>query len=221
MVLATHTDADIQSEVLDELAYDPRVAPNEIGVRVTDGVVMLLGDVDTYTKRVAAEAAAHKVRGVKAVANELVVRLPQAYERTDEQIAHAAVQALKSYTSIPDEALDVTVSNGTITLKGTVPWDYQRRAAEQAVHDLTGVRGVLNQIQVQHRVKAADVQAKIEASLVRSATIDARHIHVVAKEGVVTLKGSVRTRDERDDAEQAAWAAPGVISVDNRITIRP
>lgn len=173
MVAATHTDVDIQQDVLDELVYDPRVAPNEVGVRVHDGVVTLLGDVDTYTKRLAAEAAAHRVRGVKAVANELAVHLPQAHARTDEEIATAAVRALRWSTSIPDEALDVTVSNGWITLKGKVSWHYQREAAEQAVRELTGVQGVSNAIEVAQQVKAAAVRAKIEAALVRNATVDA------------------------------------------------
>jgi osmotically-inducible protein OsmY len=221
MVLATHTDTDIQADVLEELAYDPRVAPNEVGVRVKDGIVSLLGTVDTYLKRLAAEAAAHKVRGVKAVANELEVQLPLAHQRTDEEIAKAAAQALRAYTSIPDAALDLTLSHGMVTLKGKVAWDYQRRAAERAVRDLTGVRGVVNGIVVEHPVKAADVQAKIEAALVRSATVDARHIRVEAEDGAITLTGSVRTWAERRDAEQAAWFAPGVTTVANRITIRP
>jgi osmotically-inducible protein OsmY len=217
----TRTDVAIQQEVLDELAYDPRVAPNEVGVRVHDGVVTLLGDVDSNSKRFAAAAAAHRVRGVTAVANELVVRLSQAHDGSDESIAQAAVRALRSYTSIPDEALDVTVCHGMVTLSGTVAWDHQRRAAERAVHDLAGVRGVVNAIVLQHRVKPADVRARIEAALVRSATVDAHHVRVEEQAGAVTLTGSVRTWAERRDAEQAAWAAPGVTTVDNRITIRP
>jgi osmotically-inducible protein OsmY len=221
MVLATHTDADVQSEVLDELAYDPQVAPNEVGVQVRAGIVTLLGDVDSNLKRLAAAAAAHRVRGVTAVANELVVRLPQAYDGSDEMIAQAAVQALRSSTSIPDEALDVTVCQGMVTLSGAVAWDHQRRAAARAVHDLAGVRGVVNAIAIHHRAKPAEVRARIEAALVRSATVDARHVRVEEQDGAITLTGSVRTLAERRDAEQAAWFAPGVTAVDNRIAIRP
>lgn len=221
MALATdtRTDAQIQEDVLAELKWDPRVLPNEIGVAVKDGVVTLTGWVDSYAKRWAAEEAAHRVRGVKAVANDIEVRFPSTGERTDADIAAAAVQALEWDADVPVENLDVTVSKGWVTLTGTVEWQYQKAEAEQVVRRLTGVRGVTNLITVKPRVAASDLKQKIEKALVRSAATDAERITVEVDGNKVVLKGTVRSWAERQEAERAAWSAPGVLSVDNRIRI--
>lgn len=219
MVTAAPTDVDIQEDVLAELDFDPRIDPNEVGVRVKDGVVTLLGTVNTYMKRMAAQECAHRVRGVKAVANELEIRLAKDGERTDEDIAHAAAEALAWHTSVPHEQIDLTVSNGRITLKGELPWQYQRQAAEDAVRHLAGVKGVLNQITVRQPLAAYDIKKKIEDALVRSAETDAERIRVEVKGTTVILRGSVRTYLERQDAQRAAWSVPGVSHVENHLTL--
>jgi osmotically-inducible protein OsmY len=215
----TRTDAQIQTDVLSELKYDARVLPNEIGVAVKDGVVTLTGWVDSYTKKWAAEEAAHRVRGVKAVANDIEVRLPTAEERTDADIAAAAVRALEWDALISVDNLDVTVSKGWVTLKGSVEWQYQKDDAERVVRRLTGVKGVINLITVKPRVTPSDLKRKIEQALVRSAETDAERITVEVDGNKVILKGSVRSWAERQEAERVAWSAPGVLSLDNRITI--
>ena len=216
---ATRTDTQIQSDLLAELKWEPRLNPNEIGVIVKDGVVTLTGWVDSYTKRWAAEDAAHRVRGVKAVANDIEVRLTSTDERTDQDIAKAAARALEWDAFVPLEKLDVTVSKGWVTLKGEVEWNYQKQDAERVVRRLQGVKGVSNLITVRPRTTPAELKNKIEQALVRSAELDAKNITVEVEGSKVILKGTVRSWAEKQEAERQAWAAPGVVSVDNRITI--
>jgi osmotically-inducible protein OsmY len=217
------TDEDIQGDVLAELKWDARVAPNEIGVTVNDGVVTLTGWVDSYSKKWAAERAAHRVRGVKAVANDIEIRLPSTGDRTDSDIAAAATRALEWDAFVPIEHVEVTVSKGWVTLVGEVEWEFQRRAAEGAVRRLAGVRGVTNLLTVRPRVSVAPEKLKrqIEEALVRNAETDAERISAQVVGEKVILTGTVRTWLEREEAERVAWSAPGVSAVENRITVTP
>ena len=221
MAIATEirTDAQIQADVLAELKWEPRVMPNEIGVTVKDGVVTLTGSVDSYTKRWSAEEAAHRVRGVKAVANDIEVRLSTAGERTDADIAAAAVRALEGDAFVPVDKLDVTVSKGWVTIKGEVEWQFQKEDVDRVVRRLTGVKGVSNLVTVKARPTPSELKRKIEEALVRTAQSDAQRITVEVEGSKVILKGTVRSWAEKEEAARQAWAAPGVTSVDNRIAI--
>jgi osmotically-inducible protein OsmY len=215
------TDRELQRHVEDALSWEPSFDAADIGVSVDTGVVTLRGDIATYAARAAAERVALGVYGVKAVANDLNVRLPGQYQRTDSDIAQAAVNALQWNTMVPANRISVAVSNGWVTLKGKADWQYQKEAAARAVRDLTGVRGVSNEITVRPHVEAGDVQTKIEEAFKRSAEIDARRITVTAQDGKVVLSGNVRSWAERQEAERAAWAAPGVTQVEDRLSITP
>jgi len=219
MAVSTRTDEEIQRDVLEELKWDTRVRPNEIGVAVKDGVVTLTGWVDSYLKKIAAEEAAHRVRGVKAVANDIEVRLPTSSERTDADLAKAALNALEWEAAIPADKLDVTVSKGWVTLKGEVEYGFQKRLAERVVERLSGVKGVTNLITVKPRLSPEDLKQNIEKALVRNAETDARRITVEVEGSKVILRGTVRSYAEKKAAEDAAWSAPGVSEVENRIVI--
>ena len=215
------TDLELKRHVEDALTWEPSFDAADIGVSVDNGVVTLRGDIANYAAKSAAERVALGVYGVKAVANDLNVRLIGEYQRTDSDIAQAAVNALQWNTVVPASRVSITVSNGWITLKGNLDWQYQKDAAARAVRNLTGVLGVNNNIVVQSRVKSSDVRDKIEAAFKRSAEIDARRISVTTQDGKVVLTGNVRSWAERREAERAAWAAPGVTQVDDRLAITP
>ncbi|HZZ38512.1 MAG TPA: BON domain-containing protein [Acidobacteriaceae bacterium] len=213
----THTDREIQTDVMAELRWDPSVPATEIGVVVKDGVVTLTGTVDTYMKKWRAEEVAHRVNGVIAVANEIQVR--SIGERTDSDIAAAALHALSWNSTIPQGKVHVTVDKGWITLKGDVEWQYQRQEAERVVRRLLGVKGVSNLITVKPAVTPSDLKRKIEDALVRNAQVDAERITVEVQENKAVLKGKVRSWAEREEAERVAWLAPGITSVDNQISL--
>jgi osmotically-inducible protein OsmY len=219
---AGRTDIQIQRDVLDELEWDSRVRPNEVGVSVKEGIVTLSGTVDSYTKRWAAQEAALRVLGVKAVANDLEVHLPSAAERTDGELAQAALAALKWDADIRTEGLEVTLSHGWVTLKGTVDVQFQRQEAERIVHRLAGVKGVTNWLTVRTLSPAPkDIQQRIERALLRNAETDAQHITVDVLGSKVILRGTVRSYAEIRAAEGSAWSAPGITEVDNRLGISP
>jgi osmotically-inducible protein OsmY len=211
-----NTDEEIQKDVLAELKWDAQVQPNEIGVSVKDGVVTLTGWVNSYLKRWAAEDAAHRVGGVKAVANDIEVKLFS--ERTDADIAEAAIRALQWDASVPAEKIQVTVSKGWVTLKGEVNWNFEKQDAERVVRRLTGVKGVSNLITVKPSTTPLELKKRIEDALVRNAKVDANKITVEVQGSKAILKGAVRAWVEKEEAERVAWLAPGVTSVENRIT---
>ncbi|PYX13236.1 MAG: ornithine aminotransferase [Acidobacteria bacterium] len=211
------TDEELQKEVLAELKWDAQIQPNEIGVSVKDGVVTLTGWVDSYLKKWSAEDAAHKVAGVKAVANDIEIKL--ATERTDSDIAEAAVHALEWDAGVPSDRVKATVSKGWVTLKGEVEWQYQKQDAEQVVRRLAGVKGVTNLITVKPHVTPSELKKKIEDALVRNAEIDANKITVEVQGSKAILKGTVRAWAEKEEAARVAWSAPGITSVENRITV--
>jgi osmotically-inducible protein OsmY len=215
------TDRELQQHVQNALAWEPSIDAADIGVSVESGVVTLRGDVRSYSERATAERVTLGVYGVKGVANDVAVRLDDGLKRTDTDIAQAAVSALHWNTVVPDEKITVTVTDGWVTLKGRVNWEYQRSAAANTVRDLAGVRGVTNTISLEPHVSAMDVKSKIEAALKRSAEVDARRINVAVADSKVILSGNVHSWFERDEARHAAWSAPGVKEVEDHIAVVP
>jgi osmotically-inducible protein OsmY len=218
----------LQRELLEELEWEPRLDASRIEVAVAhDGVVTMTGVVNSFAAKVAAERAIKRVRGVLAVVNDLDVKLPTSHARTDTQIGEAVVRALEWDVLVPHEKIHARVSDGWVRLEGEVDWNYQRTAAEEAVHRLTGVKGVTNLVTVLPQAAGEDVKTRedvktaIEAALRRSAEVEAQNIEVATHHGNVVLRGRVHSWAERDAAEAAAWAAPGVATLDDRLQVEP
>jgi osmotically-inducible protein OsmY len=213
------TNTELQRDVMDELEFEPRVNAANIGVIAKNGIVTLTGKVSSYAEEYAATEAAERVNGVKAVTDEMKVDLPSFHQRDDEDIAQAALNALKWHVWVPQDAIKVKVNKGWVTLEGKVDYKHQQTAAEAAVQDLMGVTGVSNLITLKTVVAPLDLKVKIENALSRAAELDGEKIDVEVNGNKVTLKGKVTSWAERDEAERAAWSSPGVWSVDDQLVI--
>lgn len=214
------SDMKIQEDVQAELRWEPYLQSTEIGVAVKNGIVTLSGKVDAYSKKVAAERAAKRVSGVKAVAEEIEVGLPTPSKRTDTELAEAILNALRWHTAVQEDKIKISVEDGHVKLEGQVDWEYQRNNAKNAIEYLMGVKSVNNLITVKRLVSPADIQQKIQSAFQRSATVDASHVTAEVTDGKVMLKGYVRSWAEKQDAISAAWKGLGVTKVEDKLEIR-
>jgi osmotically-inducible protein OsmY len=212
-------DSEIRRRVLAELDWDPSIDASDVGVAVKDGVVTLTGTIPSYWQEKEVERVVRRIVGVRAVAEELAIKLPGTAERSDADIAQSVLSGLRFNVAVPTNRIQVMVEKGWVTLEGQVEWQFQKAAAESEVKYLMGVKGVTNNIEIKPRVSTSDVKTKIEAAFERLAQFDANQITIEARDSKVILRGNVRSWDEKDQAEQAAWAAPGVTSVENHVVV--
>jgi osmotically-inducible protein OsmY len=213
------SDSQIQKDVMDQLKWEPLLDSAQIGVAVRNGVVSLSGFVDTYYKKIKAENAARKVAGVRALAEELQVGPSPFYHKSDSDIAETALSALRQHTSVPNENIKIRVEDGIVTLEGEVDWNYQRKLAEQALEGLAGVRGIVNNLIIHSVATSENIKKRITDAFRRHAVLDASKITAEIAGSKVILRGTVKSYTEREDAETAAYSAPGIFQVDNRIAI--
>jgi osmotically-inducible protein OsmY len=215
------SDSEIQKDVSDELRWEPALREDDIAASVREGVATLAGFVVSYADKWRAERVVSKVKGVRGIANDLQVKLPSSSHREDPDIARATLDALRWDVVVPSDQITMRVENGWVTLEGEVDWYFQREAAERAVRNLTGVRGVTNLITIQSQPAPGDVKQRVKEALQRGARVDAEHITVEMEGHQAILRGTVRSYAEWRDAERAARNAPGITEVDNRIAIDP
>ena len=213
------TDLDIQKDVMDELKWEPMLNASEIGVAVKDGVVTLTGTVSNYAKKFAAENATWRIKGVKAVAEELIVQLGEGDKLTDTEIAASVVSTLRWNTVIPDEQIKIKVTGGRVDLSGQVDWNFQKEAVVNAIRGLKGVSGVNNEITIKPRVEPTNIKENIRKALERKADLEADNIRVETIGDRVVLRGSARSWNERKAIAHAAWSTPGVALVEDKIVI--
>jgi len=214
------TDAQIKEDVLDELLWQPNIDETKVGVIVEDGVVTLSGILNSYTKKVEAEKAAKNVKGVKAVALDIEVKHGSDFKKTDKEIAKAVVNALTWNTLIPEEKITIKVEDGWIYLSGELNWFYQKDAAKKSVQNLLGVKGVVNSIQIKQAVQPSQIKEKITKAFERSAQVDANKVSIIVDGHTVTLRGTVHSVAEKDEAQKAAYLAPGVYDVKNELKVQ-
>ena len=215
------SDSDIRRDVEDELRWDPDIDDTDIAMNVNNGIVTLAGFIRSYVQKYQAETAAKRVAGVVGIVNDIEVRLPDIDERPDPDIVRDAIARIKSELPSSWDGIRVIAGNGLLTLEGEVEWNYQRERAEEAVRRVRGIKGITNRIVVKPRVAPTEIRRKIEEALRRAAEVDASRISVEAAGSGVILRGTVRSWAERQEAERAAWSAPGVANVDNRIIVSP
>ena len=213
------TDSQIQKDIMEQLKWEPYLNASEIGVAVKNGVVTLSGQVDSYPKKLAAENAAKKITGVKAIAEDIQIGVSPAYNRTDTEIAEAIVNVIKWHTAVRDEKVKIKVENGIVKLEGEVEWEFQRQKIKTAVENVSGVRTVLNLINIKPSLSPNDIERKISAAFHRSATIDASRIKAEVLGNKIVLRGKVHSFTEKEDAETAAWSAPGVLTVESHLQV--
>jgi osmotically-inducible protein OsmY len=213
------TDEQIRQDVIDELTWEPTLKSSEIGVAVKDGIVTLSGQVDTYTKKIEAEKAVKRVKEVKGIAEDIIVKLPRSGKRTDMDIAESVIRSLKWNTSIPENSVKVKVEDGWVTLEGEVEWEFQKHRAGSIANNITGVKSVINIVAIRSHIKPHRVKEEIRKALERSADIEADSIEIEVENDTVTLSGEARTWYERGEIERAAWKTPGISNVKNYITL--